>query len=126
PVPSYSLSLHDALPISYGPTSVSFGVRAPVVADFDGDGAADLVVAAESASIRPMLFFGRGDGVFDAVATTLDVDAVVGSIATSTGNAIVAVRANALQLITVMAGRSLQTQQIYAAPPNSHFFIVSD
>ena len=64
--------------------------------------------------------------MFDTAATTLDVDAVIGSIATSTGKAIVAVRANALQLITVTAGRSLQAQQIYAAPPNSHFFIVAD
>jgi hypothetical protein len=96
------------------PTGFWSATAAPIVGDFDGDGAPDLLLTQLGPNYgEPLLFFGDGKGGFPpSTKLTLDADFVVDAIRDGTGTAIVARKAGAVLLMRISAGRNVSTSTI--------------
>ena len=96
--------------------------------DFDGDGHADLAITSTSSgsgSAKPILAFGSSDG-FSSPTLEIDADLLLGRVFLGSPStpALIALKGDDVQLVTISSGRNVTASTIYHRPTGADIFVV--
>ncbi|MEA2342377.1 MAG: hypothetical protein QOF63_546 [Thermoanaerobaculia bacterium] len=96
------------------------------VGDFDGDGHADLAITSrEAGSGKPIVAFGSADG-FGSPSLEIDAESLLGRVflGASSPRALIALKGDDVQLITISSGRNVTATTIYHRPTGAPIVVV--
>src|SRR5258706_181740 len=95
------------------------------VGDFDGDGHADLAVMSSAAATKPLVAFGSSGG-FESPMLEIDADTLVGRVflGSSSSQALIALKGDDVQLVTISSRRSVAASSVYHRPAGARVLVV--
>ncbi len=99
--------------------------RGGFAGDFDGDGHADLAVFSSAAGTKPVVAFGSSAG-FESPTLMIDADSLVGHvfIGSPSSQALLALRGDDVQLVTISSDRRVTASTIYHRPAGATILVV--